>query len=157
MYTIRNLADNKEYVVDVTHLRPFFFDPDFVNPLNVAAKDTGENVVVAILRHDFSDLNDKRWLVRWEIDGILEESWETYDNLKNVEVFQHYCASHQLDPFLPKPNAQFSASNPNLMRHGRRTFPVPSPPLQDSRVSTIQDNLSPMRSSRKRGRPRKHG
>jgi transposase InsO family protein len=157
MYTIRNLADNKEYVVDVTHLRPFFFDPEFVNPLNVAAKDTGENVVVAILRHDFSDLNDKRWLVRWEIDGVLEESWETYDNLKNVEVFQHYCASHQLDPFLPKPNAPFSASNPNLMRHGRRTFPVPSPPLQDSRVSTIQDNLSPMRSSRKRGRPRKHG
>ena len=54
-YTIRNLTTGKEYLVDVTHLRPFFYDPKFTTSLNVAARDTKEYVVKSILRHDFSD------------------------------------------------------------------------------------------------------
>ena len=29
-YTIQNLITDKEYVVDVTHIRPFYFDPNYV-------------------------------------------------------------------------------------------------------------------------------
>ena len=33
-YTIRNLVTGKDYMVDVTHIRPFYFDPNYVTPLN---------------------------------------------------------------------------------------------------------------------------
>ena len=37
-YTIRNLTTGKDYLADVTHLRPFFYDPKLTTPLNVAAR-----------------------------------------------------------------------------------------------------------------------
>ena len=63
-YYIRNLVTNKEYFVDVTHIRPFYFDPTYVTPLNIAVKDTDKKVVDTIVQHDFSDPQDKKWLVR---------------------------------------------------------------------------------------------
>ena len=42
-------------MVDVTHIRPFYFDPNYVTPLQIAAKDTDEYVVENILAHDFLD------------------------------------------------------------------------------------------------------
>ena len=48
-YTIRNFVTDKEYVVDVMHIRLFYFNPHYVTPLNVAVKDTDEAVVDAIL------------------------------------------------------------------------------------------------------------
>ena len=152
-YVIRNLTDSKEYVVDVTHLRPFYYDPEYVTPLNVAAKDTDEEVVQEILQHDFSDFNDKRWLVRWGGDQRFEDSWERFHTLKDVEVFQHYCASRQLDPFPPKAHAQFSASAPNLLRKAGGPFilPVP-PPIAEVQVGAPVPTGS---GQRKRGRPRK--
>jgi len=44
-YTIRNLVTGKEYMADVTHLRPFCFDPNNVTPLNIAVTDADEHVV----------------------------------------------------------------------------------------------------------------
>ena len=114
-YSIRNLVTNKEYVVDVTHIRPFYYDPAYVTPLNIAVKDTDETVVEMIVNHDFSNPQDKKWLVRWLTDPP-SETWEQYENLKNVEAFQHYCATNRLDPFTPKLPPQFSASVPGGQR-----------------------------------------
>ena len=44
-YTIRNLVTDEECVVDVTHIRPFYFDLNYVTPLNVLITDTYETVV----------------------------------------------------------------------------------------------------------------
>jgi len=87
-YTIQNLATDKEYVVDVTHIRPFYFDLNNVTLLNVAEKDNDETVVDAI-QHDFSHPADKKWLVRCFRDPP-SESWERYGNLINVEAFHQY-------------------------------------------------------------------
>jgi hypothetical protein len=152
-YTIRNLVMDKESVVDVTHRRPFYFDPNYVTPLNVAVKDTDETVVESILQHDFSNPNDKKWLVRWLRDPP-SESWERYDNLKNVEAFHHYCATNRLDPFLPKTDPTFSASVPNMYR--RTTFGQFAPPVAPS-VPTNEDTVRNeiVTTQRKRGRPKK--
>jgi len=50
-YNIRNLVPNKEYVVDVTHIRPFYYDPAYVTPLNIAVKDTDKTVIEMIVAH----------------------------------------------------------------------------------------------------------
>jgi transposase InsO family protein len=144
-YTIRNLVTDKEYMVDVMHIRPFYFDPMFVTPLNIAVKDTDEHVVERIVAHDFTDLNDKRWLVRWVGNNPPDETWERYDTLRDVEAFHHYCASHQLDPFLPKAAAKYSASVPNMSRRATGVYTLPSQPVEPTSSG----------SSRKRGRPRK--
>ena len=65
------LVTYKEYVVDVTHARPFYFDPNYVTPLNVEVKDTAKQW----LMHDFSDPINKKSLVRWLRDPP-SESWE---------------------------------------------------------------------------------
>jgi hypothetical protein len=80
-YTIRNLSDGKEYVVDVSHLRPFYYDPNFVTPLNIAAKDSEESVVEKIVTHDFSNVMNKKWLVHWAGDSQPDETWETNETL----------------------------------------------------------------------------
>jgi hypothetical protein len=132
----------------VKHLRTFYFDPNFVTPINVAARDTDENVVRKILDHDFSDPNNKRWRVLWSLeDGKEEETWETHEVLKNVEAFHHYCATHKLNAFLPKQHPQFSASTP----HGKRFTPakaiLPSLPPEA--------RPPPSATPKKRGRPKK--
>ena len=48
-YTIRNLVTDKEYVVDVRKMCPFYFEPNYVTPLNVAVKDTDKTVVDATI------------------------------------------------------------------------------------------------------------
>jgi hypothetical protein len=119
----------------------------------MAVKDTDETVVDAILQHDFSDPTDKKWLVRWLRDPP-SESWERYDNLKNVEAFHQYCATNRLDPFLPKADPTFSASVPNMYRRsafGQFAPPVvPSVPTNDD---TVHNEIIP--TQRKRGRPKK--
>jgi hypothetical protein len=131
IYTIRNLTNGKESVVDVTHLRPFYYDPAYVTPLNVAAKDTDEEVVEKILDHDFADGHDKKWLVKWSGDTLPAETWERYDTLKDVEVFQHYCATWHLDPFPPKATPRFSASMPNMHRLHGGPRAAPTPPVNN--------------------------
>ena len=75
-YTICKLVTDKECVVDVTYIRPFYYDPAYVTPLNIAVKDTDETVVDMIVKHDFSDPKDKKRLVRW-ITEPPSETWET--------------------------------------------------------------------------------
>ena len=151
-YTIRNLVTDKAYVVDVTHMRPFYFNPNYVTPLHVAVKDTDETVVDAILQHDFSDPTDKKWLVPWLRDPP-SESWESYDKVKNVEAFHQYCATNRLDPFLPKQDPYFSAYvPPNMYRwsvFGK--LPVASS-ISTNDESSRNETIT---TQHKRGRPRK--
>ena len=149
LITIRNLVTDKEYVVDVMHIHPFYFDPNYLAPLKVAVKDTDETVVDTILHHDFSDPMDKKWLVRW-----LRESWERYDNLKNVEAFHHHCATNRLDPFLPKQDPTFSASVPNMyMRSAFGQFDLPVASSISMNDNTLRNE--PITMQCKRGRSRK--
>ena len=71
---------NKEHVVVVTHTHPFYFDPTYVTLLSIAVNDAGETVMDMIVQLDFSDPQDKMWLVRWLSDPP-SETWERYENL----------------------------------------------------------------------------
>jgi len=146
-YTIRNLVTGKEYMVDVTHLRPFYFDPAYVTPLNIAVKDTDKFVVDRIVAHDFTNVHEKKWLVRWAGTDTPEETWENYDTLKNVEAFHQYCAALQIDPFPPKTTSLFPASKAHLERLAGHQLPVPVIPQTATHAETTHP--------KKRGRPRK--
>ena len=48
------------------------------------------SVVKRILKHDFTDPNNKLWLVQWQLDGDEDKTWGPFEFLKDVEAFHHY-------------------------------------------------------------------
>ena len=100
-YTIQNLVTTKEYFADITHLKPFYFDPNFVTPLNIAIRDMDECVVLQILaqlqRH-----GQQGTACPMYGDDAPSNTWENFATLKDVEAFHQYCATHRLNAFLPK-------------------------------------------------------
>ena len=48
-YTIRKVVMENEYVVNFTHIRPFYLDSVYVTPLSTAVKDTDETVAEMIM------------------------------------------------------------------------------------------------------------
>jgi hypothetical protein len=171
-YTIRHLTTGKEYLADVTHLRPFFYDPRFTTPLNVAARDTKEYVVKSILRHDFSDPDNKRWLVQWALDGDEDETWEPFEVLKDVEAFHTYCAANGMSTLFPKKHPAFAGlhvpkSGPTKRQAQPTTtsdLPVDGPNKRTSRNKGSTSTSGPipldtanqvMTSKKRRGRPTK--
>jgi len=165
-YTIRNLTTGKEYLADVTHLRSFFYDPRFTTSLNVAAQDTREYVVKSIVRHDFSDPENKRWLVLWALDEDKEEIWEPFEVLKDVETFHTYCAVHGMSTLFPKKHPAFAGLNiprsgPNKQQAPPSTtmsdLPVAGPKkrLSRNKSSAPNNNANQAMTPKKRGLPTK--
>ena len=147
-YTITNLVTTREYFADITHLKPFYYDPDFVTPLNIAVRDSEESVVSEIVEHDFSDPTNKLWLVKWLVDEPPGGTWENRETLKDVEAFHHYCAAHKLNTFLPKSHPLWEASMPKAQRRTAAQWKVPEPPQDGAEKVTVLDA-----EKTKRGRP----
>lgn len=61
---------NKEYVVDITHILPFYFDTDNVTPLNIAVKDTVDTLVEMIENTTSLTPRTNNLLVRWLTDPL---------------------------------------------------------------------------------------
>ena len=76
-YTITYLVITRENFVDITYLKPFYYDPG--------------------LRRKRGKLNfgpsNKVWLVKWLIDEPPGGTWENREALNDVEAFHHYCAA----------------------------------------------------------------
>ena len=53
-------------------------------------------MVKRILIHDFTDTNNKLWLVRWQLDGDEDETWEQIEVLKDVEAFAIIIIAQQM-------------------------------------------------------------
>ena len=48
------------------HLKPFYYDPDEVIPLNIANKDTHEQIVDEIIEHCIDEITKvSKWKVEW--------------------------------------------------------------------------------------------
>ena len=104
-------------------------------------------MVLQILEHDFSDTENKLWLVQWHGDDAPSNTWENLSTLKDVEAFHQYCATHRLNAFLPKEHPQFSASKPSTQRRKPEQFATPQVP--------VEEPIGPTTEKRKRGRPAK--
>ena len=88
-YTIRNFTTDKDHLADVTHLWPFFYDPKFMTPLNVAA------LFLTPITNDIVSPMDARWRGRnlgalWNIKGF------------DVEAFHIFCAANGMHTIFEK-------------------------------------------------------
>jgi transposase InsO family protein len=101
IYTIRNLVTTRTTDVDVTHIKPFYFDPTYTTPLHIAVRDTDEYVVDHIVDHKLTN-DGHLWRVRWADYSETDDTWEPFDTLKDVDAFHVYCKTHQLRQYIPK-------------------------------------------------------
>jgi hypothetical protein len=101
-YRLLNLVTNNESNADVTHLKPFYYDPAEVTPLSVALRDTAEQMVEGIVGHRIDPTTRRSfWLVHWEGEAECQATWEPHSTVKDVEKFHVYCFANNLEQYLP--------------------------------------------------------
>jgi hypothetical protein len=102
-YQIQNLVTGVISEAHVQHLKPFYYDPKYVEPLNIAAKDNNEFIVGDIITHEPDPTTGNiLWRVRWHGYDESEDTWEPFETLCDVEKFHSYCLRYpKLYQYLP--------------------------------------------------------
>jgi hypothetical protein len=101
-YDVFDLVNRKIDTVHVSRLYPFYYDPEKVDPENVAIRDQGEFIVTEIV-DAITDptLPKNRWSfrVRWQGYNESFDEWLDWSELRNVEALHTYLRKAR---FIPK-------------------------------------------------------
>jgi hypothetical protein len=102
-YTIENLINGKHINTYVGNLVPFNYDETRTIPKDVAMQDMREFVVEAILDHrgDRNRRSQMEFLVKWQGYEIEYDSWEPYENLRDVDLLIEYLKAHKMRKLIP--------------------------------------------------------
>jgi hypothetical protein len=106
-YTVQDLINRKTRVVHLRRLRPFYYDPEFVDPEKVAMKEKGEFVVEKILevRGDRKGKRkDLEFLVKWKgYNDPEDNTWEPWstDLARNVKIIE-FLRANKMAYLVPK-------------------------------------------------------
>jgi hypothetical protein len=107
-YILENLVTKRTETVHVSQLRLFYFDPERVDPFDIAIKDQFATVVESIINHtpiqnnyNKQKVSEMKFLVRWkdlteEFDRILP--WK---ELRNNPVLHKYLAVNNMYRLIP--------------------------------------------------------
>ncbi len=97
-YTVQDLVTNKEEDYHVTQLKAFKYDVMEVDPVEIARKEQDEFVVEKVLEHRGNPKRRKtlQFLIQWLGYDQSENSWQSWENVKNNEVLNRYLYSNQL-------------------------------------------------------------
>lgn len=103
-YTVQDLVTLKEEKVHVSLLKKFEYDPDLVDPAEVARHDTQEFLVEQILAHrgNFERKSGLEFKVRWQGYGPEHDTWEPWSELRNNTALHDYLRSKNLARHIPR-------------------------------------------------------
>jgi transposase InsO family protein len=104
-YVLLDLITNKEKVYHVTDMKPFFFNPLTIDPIDVARKDYLEFFVESILDHKGNKKSKKKnleFLIKWLGYDSEFNTWEPYANIRDMKICHDYLASHDMNIHIPK-------------------------------------------------------
>ena len=102
-YTLYDLITNKEKEYHVSDMKQFLYDPNLIDPVDVARRDHMEFFVESIVSHR-GNLNRStiEFLVKWRDYPESENSWEPYSNLRNNEILHDYLKLKNLHRLINK-------------------------------------------------------
>jgi hypothetical protein len=103
-YTLLNLVTRKDETIHVTDLRPFHYDPNHVDPVDVARKDiTSTFVVERIIEHvgDEKRKSSLDFRVRWQGYDEEHDLWLPYAEVRDVEATHIYLRDKGLHNLIP--------------------------------------------------------
>ena len=104
IYFIEDLVLGKQIKTHVHNLRPFLFNPQQVNPIDVAQQNEQEFMVRDIIAHrgDHHRRSSMEFLVRVPTVGsslfydASSNSWEPYKALMHVDKLHEYLREHKM-------------------------------------------------------------
>jgi hypothetical protein len=106
-YDLLNLTTNKiEYGIHVKRLKPFDYDPDHTNPVEVSNTDSDSFIVEEIVQHQ-GNPNRKTEMVfevKWKYFPSSENTWEPWSSVRDTDKLHEYLSKHGLAKLLPKPS-----------------------------------------------------
>ncbi len=102
-YTLENLVDNRVSHVHASKLRPFEFDPRFVDPRQVANKEQEAYDVESILSHtgDRKDRKTLKFRVKWVGYDLDNTTYEPWKNLMHTSALHRYLIANKLKGLVP--------------------------------------------------------
>ena len=109
-----DLVARKVDTVHVARLHPFLYDPEIIDPENVAIRDHGEFIVEEIVDALMDQALPKtQWSfrVRWQGYDESCDEWLDWNQLKHVEALHKYLRKNNLVKFIPK-SGQLSEDKP---------------------------------------------
>jgi len=104
-YELLNLVTRTVDTVHVSRIYPFLFDPEVIDPENVAIRDQGEFIVEDIVDALMDRLLPKtQWSfkVRWAGYDESFDEWLDWTQLRDVEALHKYLRRNNLAKFIPK-------------------------------------------------------
>ena len=104
IYFIEDLVLGKQIKTHVHNLRPFLFNPQQVNPIEVAQQNEQEFMVRDIIAHrgDHHRRSSMEFLVRWTGYDASSNSWEPYKALMHVDKLHEYLREHKMRSLIPR-------------------------------------------------------
>ena len=111
-YALQDLVTMKTVTRHVTDLRPFLYDPNMINPIDVARQAQDEFVIEQIIDHRGNKKGRKyhrtgfEVLVQWAGYDETYNTWEPYKGSNNTgvrlnEKFHEYCRQNKLQYLIP--------------------------------------------------------
>lgn len=104
-YTVENPTTRTTEAVHISRLRPFNYDPNNIDPQEVARKDLNMYVVEKIIRHKGKLTGPKAlllFLVRWQNCPPEEDTWEPWSSLYKTVAMQEYLHRIGKPQIIPK-------------------------------------------------------
>ena len=102
-YTLSDLITGKEKDYHVSDMKPFIFDPEVVDPVDIARRDRMEFFIEKILDHrgNLSRKTEIQFLVKWFGYDEQSDSWEPYANLRDSAQLHTYLLEKSLQRLIP--------------------------------------------------------
>ena len=102
--TLANLITKKHEHHHVTSIKPFYFNPETTNPLDIARRDYHSTFIVEnIVDHRGNErMLKSKWdfKVRWQGYDETEDLWLPYSEVKDLQVFHTYVTTNNLPKVL---------------------------------------------------------
>jgi hypothetical protein len=97
--TIEDLVDHKHLNVHITNLRPYYFNPDVIDPAIIAMHDRQEFVVEQVLAHrgDKRLRSNLEFLIKWKgFEDASHNTWEPWSGVCNTTQLYDYLRENKM-------------------------------------------------------------
>ena len=102
MYTLKDSNTNKDIDTHITLLHPFHFEPQYVDPVDIARCDVlSAFVVESISAHSGDTRSNSEYLVKWAGYDNTHDLWIPFKELRDNLVLHEYLFERDLKNLIP--------------------------------------------------------
>ena len=104
-YALENLVNNKEEIVHLKRLNPLYYDPEHVDPRQVANRDSQHYDIYFVLQHRGSAKrpSNMEFLIRWmPLNEVAHKTWEPWTGVRDTIALHQYLREHDMAQIIPR-------------------------------------------------------